>query len=255
MAARAIWKGAISFEGFRQPIKLYSAIEDRSVHFHLLHDNDFVRLKQRMANPDSGKTVAYEDSRRGFEVEPGVLVVFDDDDLVDLEPPASREVEILSFIDGAALGHRWYDRPYWLGPDGRAETYFALSDVLAHGNLAGIARWVMRKKRYVGALIPRDGYLALVTLRHFGDVIEVDAFEAPSGRALEKNELDLAGKLISALESDFEPDDFRDEHRDRVMALIEAKRKGETVEVNACEEPVPSESLEESLRASLTAAR
>jgi DNA end-binding protein Ku len=255
MAARAIWKGTISFEGFRQPVKLYSAVEDRSVHFHLLHDKDFVRLKQRLANPDSGKTVSYEDTRRGFEVEPGVLVIFDDDDLVDLEPPASREVEIVSFIKGAELGHRWYDRPYWLGPDGRAGTYFALADVLAAGNLAGIARWVMRKKRYVGALIPRDGYLALMTLRHVGDVIEVEAFESPAGRALEKKELDLAGKLISALESDFEPDDYRDQHRDRMMALIDARRKGETVEVESYEEPAPSESLEKSLRASLAAAR
>ena len=256
MAARAIWKGEIVFGDFRLPVKLYSAVEDKSIRFHLLHDQDMVRLKQRMINPDTGRTVLSEHTQRGLEIERDVLVLVEEDELAALEPEPSLDIDILHFLDSAAIGHQWYSRPYWLGPDGDQESYFALAKALNDQEVAGVARWVMRKKQYVGALRAEDGYLALITLRHAEEQLDREELDAPTGRQLDKQERNLAGKLIAALEAEFDPADYHDEYRQRVRELIATNREGGTVEVEEYEEAAPPpKSLAESLRASLKAAK
>jgi DNA end-binding protein Ku len=251
MAARAIWKGVIRFDDFQLPVKLYSAVEDKDIRFHLLHDQDMVRVKQRMVNPETNDTVSVDQMQKGFEVKRNLLVLLDDDELASLEPEPSRDIEVIQFVEASAIDHQWYDRPYWLGPDGDEERYFALAEALA--GVEGVTRWVMRKKQYRGALYAEGDYLCLVTLRHAEQNISADELEAPGGRKLEKQERELAGKLISALEAEFDPTDYKDEYRDRLLKLIETKRSGGTVEVEEYEEARPPKSLAESLRASLLA--
>lgn len=252
MVARAIWKGRIGFDGLEVPVKLYSAVEDRSVHFHLLHDEDHVRVKQRMVNPETDETVEYDAANRGYEIEPGTFVVFSDEEIDDLKPDSSREIEVLGFVESGVLGHRWFDRPYWLGPDGKKGAYFALAEALSKEDAMAVVRWVMRDRHYVGVVMPRSEYLAVTTLRHAGEIIPPDEFEPPAGRDLSKNELELAGKLVSTLEADFDPDEFRDEYRRRLLELIEALRDGGTVDAETVDRPArPEDSLENALRKSL----
>lgn len=152
MAARAMWKGVVRFEDVRVPVKLYSAVEDRSVHFRLLHRKDQAPVRQAMLNPETDEVVPYEHIRKAFVSGEGDLVVLEKDELETIEPEPAREIRIVSFLPVRAIDHRWYLRPYWLGPDGAGERYAAFVRALAGSEREGLARWVMRKKEYVGAL-------------------------------------------------------------------------------------------------------
>ncbi|HUH12073.1 MAG TPA: Ku protein [Longimicrobiales bacterium] len=125
--ARAIWKAKIRFGGVEVPVKLYSAVRDRGVHFRLLHRKDRVPVKQRMVDPESGEVVAYEDIRRGYETGQGTFVILDEEELAQAEPEPSREIEITRFVPPEQINHQWYERPYFLGPDEDAEAYAALA--------------------------------------------------------------------------------------------------------------------------------
>lgn len=253
--ARAIWKGVIRFEDEEVPVKLYSAVEDRSVHFRLLGRKTGRPVKQRMVNPVSGDVVDYDDVRRGYELEPGVFVVLEEEDLEAVQPEKSREIEVTRFLDPSVIGHQWYDRPYHLGPDGDDEAYFALLDALEAESKEGLARWTMRNKEYVGALRAQDGHLMMITLRRADEVIPASALDPPSGREPARNELEMAEQLVAALEDDFDATDFEDDYRHRVLELIEAKAEGKTVEFREPEERRAAGDLAASLEASLRAAK
>lgn len=230
MAARAIWKGRIRFGDVDVPVKLYSAIKSTGgVHFRLLHEKDLVPVKQEMVNPATGDVVAYEDVRRAYPTEDGRLVMLDEDELAELEPEASRDIEITRFVDPAVITHQWYDRPYYLGPDDSAADYFALAEALRSQQKEGVARWVMRNKEYVGALRLEDEHLMLMTLRHAGEVVPASALKAPGGRELDKREIQMAKQLVSALEGDLDLESYRDEYRERVLELVEAKASGKVL--------------------------
>ena len=146
---------------------------------------------------------------------------------------------------------RWFDRPYHLGPDGDEGGYFALAEALAAGNRIGAAQWVMRKKRYQGALISRGGYLLLQTLRHAEEVVSIESLVVPPDRAPDAREEKLAEQLIAALEDSFDPGAYQDEHRERVLSLIEAKASGQVVEFAPPPPKHHERSLVEELEASL----
>jgi DNA end-binding protein Ku len=255
MAARAMWKGVIRFEDVEVPVKLYSAVQDRAVHFRLLHEKDMQPVKQQMVHPGTGKVVDSPDIRRAFETEDGDLVMLDDDELAELEPDASRDIEITRFVDDEAITHQWYERPYFLGPDDDAESYFALVEALRKKGRDGIARWVMRKKEYVGALRAHGDYLMLMTLRRAGEVVPASALKAPGGRSLDKREVNMATQLVSALEDDLDLAEFRDEYRDRVLELVEAKAEGKVVKFPDAPKRQAEASLEKMLEESLKAAK
>lgn len=257
MTARAIWKGVLKFGSAAVPVKVYSAVQDRNIHFHLLHDQDQVQLEQRMVNPVAGRPVASEQIRKGFESEPGLFVLLEDEELAELVPESSRDIEIARFLPLGAINNQWYDRPYYLGPDADAETeYFALAEALAKANREGLARWVMRKRSYAGALRPEKGYLVLNTLRHADEVVPLSELEPPQGRALDKKEQAMAEQLVSVFRGKFEPGRYHDEYRERVMKLVQSKARGERIHLERPKPPKPpAKSLADLLAASVKAAR
>ena len=125
MAARAIWKGELQIGKTPVGIKLYSAIEDRSVHFHMLHAKDKAPVEQHIVRKDTGKDVDKEEMRKAFAVDPSTAVILQPEELEKLVPPESREIHICRFVPPAILGHQWFDRPYYLGPLGDDDSYFA----------------------------------------------------------------------------------------------------------------------------------
>ena len=253
--ARAIWKGVIRFGTAEVPVKLYAAVRDRSVHFRLLHGRSKAPVKQRMVDPTTGKEVPYEEIWRGFEVEEGVFVMLDEEELAELEPEPSRDIEVTRFLPVGTLDHQWYDRPYHLGPDGSNADYLALVKALEKEGREGIARWTMRKKSYSGALRVEEDHLVLITLRHAEEVIPVSALEAPKGRKPDARELKMARQLVAALEAPFDPTEWRDEYRDRVLELVEAKAEGKVVKFPDAPKRTEAEDLSASLEASIAAAR
>lgn len=225
----AIWKGIIRFGSVAVPVKLYSAVKDQGISFRLLHRKDQTPVSQKMVNPTTGEVVPYENIRRGYETEDGDIVLVEKDELQSLEPEASRDILITRFVEPDRINHQWYDRPYYLGPDTKPEPYFALAQTLEEEKMEGFASWSMRKTSYIGALRGDQGFLKLITLRHLGEVVNASELPRIDGRALEKQEIQMAEQLLRALEGDFQPTAYRDEYRDRVLALVEAKAKGQRV--------------------------
>lgn len=251
MAARAIWKGTLCIRRVEVPVKLYSAVEDRNVRFRLLHRKDKSPVRQALVNPDTGNIVAYNQTRRMYRTDEGSSIFFDQEELEDLRPEPCRRIDILEFLPERAIDHRWYDRPYYLGPDGADAAWAALIAELAHSGREGLAHWVMRKKEYYGALRLYEGYPMLMSLRYQDEVVAASELEAPKGKALDKKELAMARQLIGMLDAEFEPESYQDEYRGRVLELIDKKRKGGRVRRKAPARRKPVDNVAAALEASL----
>ena len=255
MPARAIWKGVIRCGEIPVPVKLYSAIEDRSVHFRLLHSDDHVPVQQAMVNPRTDEVVPREQVRRGYITEAGDLVMLRREDLAAIEPDASRDIEVLRFVPKSMVDHRWYRRPYYLGPDGPSEPWSALAAALERSGRVGLVHWTMRKQEYAGALRVHQGYPMLMALRRPEEVVSVDELESPHGPELDTRELEMAHRLVEMLEERFDPSQYHDEYRARVLQLIDTKARGGSVRAIRPRRARAPEDLTGALEASLQRGR
>jgi len=253
MTARAIWKGDLKLDSIKVPVKLYSAVQDQTVRFHILDEKSKTRVKQHMIDADSSEEVPTEEIQKGFEVEPGTFVILTDEELESLEPKASREIEITQFVPPAEIAPEFYDRPYYLGPDGDQSAYFALAEALSNKEKEGVARWVMRKQPYVGALRAEGDHLVLFTLRHAEEVLSAKNLPKPAGRAPDKKELSMARQLVELLEGEFKPEDYQDEYRARVMEFLEKKAKGHAPRLRLVKTKRQAASLDKVLSKSIEA--
>ena len=251
MSARAIWKGELKVDSVRVPVKLFAALKDQTVRFHILEKHSKTRVKQHMINPDNGDEVAGDEIQKGFEIGPGKFVILDAEELASLEPKAAREIEIKQFVPAAAIAPEYYDRPYYLGPDGNERAYFALAAALGNQNKEGVARWVMRKQPYVGALRVEGDHLLLFTLRSAEEVVSAKDLPRPAGRAPEKKELSMAKQLVEMLKGEFDPKDYQDEYRQRVMEFVEKKARGRAPRLHLVEKKRAPASLHKVLSKSI----
>jgi DNA end-binding protein Ku len=253
MAARAIWKGNLKIASTKIPVKLYSAVQDQTVRFHILDGKSKTRVKQHMVDPETDKEIANEEIQKGFEIEPGKFVILDKEELEAIEPEASREIEIEQFVPPDEIAPEFYDRPYYLGPDGDQTAYFALAEALGKQEKEGVVRWVMRKQPYVGALRAEEDHLVLFTLRNAEEVLSAADLPKPAGRAPDKKELTMAKQLIELLKGEFEPKDFKDEYRERVMEFVEKKAKGHKPKLRLVKSKRKTASLDKVLSESIAA--
>jgi len=253
MAARAIWKGNLKLESTKIPVKLYSAVQDHTVRFHILDEKSKTRVKQHMVQPDSGKEVPAEEIQKGFEVEPGTFVILEPGELEKLEPEASREIEVTQFLPPKEVPPEYYDRPYYLGPDGDSAAYFAFAEALQKKQREGIARWVMRKQPYVGAIRAEGDHLVLFTLRHAEEVLSSKNLPRPAGRAPDRKELSMAKQLVELLKGEFAAKDYKDEYRERVMEFVEKKAKGHRPKLHLVKNKKKTTALDKVLAKSIEA--
>lgn len=255
MPARAMWKARVKIGERRIPVKLYSAIEDRSVHFRLLHAKDHAPVRQALVDPETDEVVPFEEARRGFVTGEGTVVRLDPEEIAAVQPEPSRDIVVERVLPAHVLDHRWYDRPYYLGPDGSAGAYAALARALERSGREGVATWTMRNKAYQGVLRLHRGYPVLITLRHEDEVIDQDELEAPKGAEPDEREFAMARQLVGMLAGAFEPEAYRDSYRDRVLELIAAKRRGARVETPPAPPRRAPRDLTRALQASLEGAR
>ncbi len=250
-----MWKGLIALGKQTVAVKMYSAVEDRSIRFHMLHKKDHAPVEQHIIRKDTGEDVRREDIRKAFSLDNDTAVILQPEDLDKLVPPESRDIQLCRFVNATVLGDQWYDRPYYLGPDADEPSYFALARALETTNMIGIARWVMRKKRYIGALTSINGYLALSTMRRADQVLKFAEIEPASNMKPLPNELKLAQQLVSSIEADFNPQLWKNEYRQRLLKLIEARARGEKLTPVKIKKKAAQVSLADSLKASIAAAR
>lgn len=251
MSARAIYKAQLCLDSLEVPIKFYSGVEDRGIHFRLLHEADHEPVVQQLIDKTTEEPVERNEVHKAYQLDDRRLVKLEPAELEELEPPGTRDVSITRFIPPNSIDYALYERPYYLGPDGDAESYFALAHALGQRKVEGLAHWVMRKRAYVGALREHNGYLMLVTLRHQQEVIELASFARTDNKELSKQELQLAQQLIETLEGSFDIESFHDDYREQVQQLIARKAKGQVIPLRPRKKPAPAPDLAEALQNSL----
>jgi DNA end-binding protein Ku len=258
---RSIWTGAISFGLVTVPVKLYSAVNRKTVRFHQLSGKTGVRIAQKRVDPQSGEEVAYEDIVKGYELAPDRYVVIEPAELDTLQPKKTKTIEIEDFVELSQIDPIFYDHPYYLAPGpGGAKPYRLLLEAMAETEKVAIARVVIRSKEQLVAIRAMGDVLEMATMLFADEVSSPDRLdEVPDPKEVKttKREVDVAKQLIGSLAGDFEPDKYRDTYREDVLALIERKAEGKEIAVQpeAEEEQAPAPDLMSALKASLEAVR
>ncbi len=213
--ARAIWKGRLVIGKEHLPVRMYSAIQDTKVHFHLLDKHGLAPVHQRIVRKTDHEEVAKDEQRKAFPLDADRAVVLTAEELDALEPKESRDVEVLRFVSPSLLGDQWFERPYYFGPDNDKDEkdYFALAHALSSEKVIGICRWAMRNSRYLGALTPFDGYLVMVTLRRAEQILAVPEVQMP--QKPNEKELKMAAQLVETIAGEFDASAWQDERADR----------------------------------------
>lgn len=256
--ARSIWSGSISFGLVNIPVKLFTAQASKDVHFHQLHDEDGVRIRQKRVCPADGQEVPYDHIVKGYEISKDRYVIINPEELEGLDPKKSKTIDIDAFVELAQIDPLYFERTYYLVPDrGAAKAYSLLLRALADSNKVAIARVVLRTKEYLVAVRPHGNALTLSTLLFHDEVIAPSSLDAlPEKIEVNPKELKVARQLIDSLSTDFNPEAYEDEYRKRVLELIEAKAEGEEIAVQpAAEEPAKVVNLMAALEKSLKAAQ
>ena len=207
-----------------------------------------------MVDPETGKEVPSDQIRKAYELQPGAFVVLEPDEVASVKPKPSRKIEILAFVPRGVITHQWYERPYYLDFSEDARPYFALAAALDKQAREGLVRWVMRGKEYLGALRVNEGRLVLIALHYAEEVLSARDLPKPSGRPIDPKEIQMAEQLVSVLKGDFDPADFRDDYRGRVLQYIEAKARGEKPKLLTIPRKRAATSLSDMLAASLRSA-
>jgi DNA end-binding protein Ku len=253
VAPRSLWNGTIAFGLVRVPVKVFTATESKTVHFHEVHLADGSRIEHRRICPNEGKEVDYDHIVKGFEVRKGEWVELTDDEIAAAAGAQTRLLEVDHFVPADDIDAVFYERTYYLGAgDDGDEAYALLRAALERSGRAGVGRWVFHNRERTVILRPLDGVLALHTMRFADDIVDPAGLKLPRvSRKPAKQEIDMAGKLVQGLHTDFDPGEYKDEYRRAVQRLI--KRKAQGKEIKPPEEPEqePSDDLMAALEASL----
>ena len=256
---RPIWSGAISFGLVNVPVKLMGAVSPKDVRFNQLEAGTGARVKQKRVSAETGEEVPFDQIVKGYEISPDNYVVIEPQELEALDPKATRSIEIEDFVDLDQIDPLYFERPYYLVPDkGGAKAYALLLEAMKESKKVGIARLVLRTKQYLAAICPLGDALVLETLLYPDEVTLPDEIEGlPRGDVeIQDRELKIARQLIESLSTEFEPENYRDEYRERVLELIEQKAEGKQIVTQpATEEPTKVVDLMAALEASLAQAK
>jgi DNA end-binding protein Ku len=256
---RALWTGWIRFGLVNVPVKLYPAVKNNDIHFHLLHDQDSSRIRNQVVDSRTGKPVDREDIVKGYELHKGKYLIVDQKDLEKLEPESSRDIRVTEFVDPTQINPIYVHRAYYLGPDkGGAKAYSLLVEALKKTKKAGITHFVMRKQEYLAALrVIKGDVLCLETMRFANEIVDPSDVSDFSHEKVNPREIKMAEQLIDSLESKWQPTHYKDEFTDRVMDLIEKKRAGKSIDLPKphAAKPTHTSDLMKVLQQSVVAAR
>lgn len=249
----------MSFGLVNIPVKLYSAISPKDIHFHMLHAADGVRIQQKRVCPADGKEVAYENLVKGYEIAPGQYVVVRPEELEALDPKATHTIDIADFVSLPEIDPIHFEHSYYIVPNQGAEKAYALLlRAMTEANKVAIARMVLRTKEYLVAIRPLGRILSVVTLLFADEVVPPNALPNLPREDVDVNprELAMARQLIASLSTKFRPEHYHDEYRARVLELIERKAEGKEIVSQPEEQPTAKViNLMEALEASLAASK
>ena len=236
------------------PIKLYSAVESKTVHFNEVHAKDGAKIEHRRICPKEDEEVDYGEIVKGYEVSEGQYVVLEKDEVKAAAGDRGKVVHIEEFVEAADIDPVFYEKTYYVGSRDEEDAYRLLHEALRRSGRAGIGRFTFHDREYLVALRALDDVMALHTLRFHDEVVSADDVEIDSGRSKPGGrEVEMANRLLETLHEDFEPERYDDSYRESVLALIRQKAAGKEIDLAAQEEPQHGDDLAAALEASLGA--
>ena len=242
--ARPIWSGTLSFGLLNIPVSLMPGERKVDLSFRMLDSRDRKPIRFERVNAETGEEVPWKDIIKAFEYDKGSYVVVDKEDIASAAPQTHESVDVEAFVDRDEIGLRFFEKPYILVPGKKAEKgYVLLRETLADTGKVGVARVVIRTREYLCAVVPEGDALVLLMLRYPQELVEPDEYKLPSGKATDfritPKEFEMARTLVESMAAKWQPDDYHDEFRKRLEAIIRKRIKAKGATTRIPEEVLP----------------
>src|SRR3954452_7319772 len=239
MAARSLWNGTLTFGLVNVPVKVFTATESKSIHFHQVHLKDEARIEHRKVCPKHDE-VDKDEIVMGYELSDGGYVELSKDEIAAAGGENAKLIDVEHFVPGEDIDPIFYEKTYYLGAGDDGEDAFRLlPKALEQSGKVAIARWVCHDRERLVAVRPLDGVLGMATLNFHDEVVEPDELDLPSPQKNPtKRELEMAEKLVNSLKAKFEPHKYADSYREAVLEVVERRRRGGEIDVR---EPEPKD--------------
>jgi DNA end-binding protein Ku len=254
MSARATWKGYLKISLVNIPIKVFPATEPSgSISFNQLHAQCQTRIQQKKWCPHCEREVPNTEIVKGFEFEKGRYVVMSEDDLAQVRPESTRVIDLVQFADSASLDPMYVDRTYYLAPDGAiaADAFAVMRDGM-QGKI-GIGKLALYGREYLVAVRPFQRGIVMHTLHHAAELRGIDSVDELNAvpEKVKPEEMKLARQVIQTFEQPLDLANYKDEYREGLQRIIDAKITGEEVVATSTEAPPKVVNLMEALKKSL----
>ena len=245
--ARAIWKGSISFGLVNIPIALYPVTKREELKFRLLRKTDLSPVNYKRVAEKDGKEVPWDQIVKGYEYEKGRYVLLQDEDFQRVDIEATQTVDIQDFVELEEIDPIFFYKPYYLEPQkGGDKAYALLRDALKDSKKVGMAKVVIKTREYLAGVKPEDGALVL-ELMHFADELaDASKLHIPKKVEVGKREMTMAKSLIDSMSSKWNPEKYKDDYREALMEVIEAKVEagGKEIEEKPSKAPKPTKVID-----------
>jgi DNA end-binding protein Ku len=251
-APRPLWSGSISFGLVNVPVRVFSAVHEHKLSFHLVHETDDGPIGYQKICKVEDRPVSNDEIVRAFEVEKGELVHLTDDDFAAVQVEGQHSIDLEDFVPYEQIDPAYFSHTYLVGPqDGAERPYALLVRAMEDSSLAGIGKFVLRGRQYLGCLRVRNGLLTLEQMYFADEVDDPETILPAALPSVGKRELEMGLSLIQSFAGDWEPEKYTDTYRDALYAIIEEKRAGREVHQVPVQEPESPPDLIEALRRSL----
>lgn len=235
---RPIWSGSITFGLVSVPVQVHSALTHTDIAFHLLHKKCQSRIKQQMYCPTCERTLDRSELVKGYEYAKDQYVIMQESDFEKLEVVATRNIDVMAFVNLKDVDPIYFSRPYFLTPEGESQKTFALfTQALEESQKAALVKFVMREKEYVGCIAPRGKALLLYDLHHKDDIKDIRDFQVEYKGAVRPKEVELAQQLIDNLAESFDANLLKDTYQEKLEELLEQKAKGRSIKLPPAARP------------------
>ncbi|QSS99912.1 Ku protein [Pontibacillus sp. ALD_SL1] len=250
-----MWKGTISFGLVNIPVKLHSATENKDISLRQLHEECKSPIEYERTCPVCEREVEKEEIVKAYEYAKNKFVVLDDEELEELRKEQSNKaVEIMDFVKLSDIDPIYFEKSYYLSPDeGGTKAYSLLRQTLLDTEKIGVAKIIIRSKEQLAMVRVYENTLVMETIHYPDEVRDVkEVPNVPEETELGKKELETAKTLVEQLTSEFDPEQYKDDYRQALLDLIEAKKNNEDIST-AEPKPTPDnvtdlmEALEKSL--------
>ncbi|MGY1411134.1 MULTISPECIES: non-homologous end joining protein Ku [unclassified Luteimonas] len=244
--ARPIWTGNLSFGLLNVPVSLMSGARSNDLSFRMLDARDRKPIRFERVNADTGEEVPWKEIIKAFEYDKGSYVVIDKSDIAAASPETHESVEIEAFVDAEAIDIRYFEKPYVLVPGKKAEKgYVLLRETLRKAGKIGVARVVIRTREYLSAVMPLGDALVLMMMRYPQELVDPAEYKLPEGNTgdyrISPKELEMATQLVDSMATEWQPDAYRNEFRERLSEIIRKRIKDKGATTQVLEEPATSE--------------